>query len=307
MRSLVFLVILSLKVQAQDPVYTNTHQSLIALNPSFAGSNGLFRYQSTIRSQWFNLSGSYFTYYNSIDAYIKPIKGGIAISYIRDDQARGTLLTDRLDLTYAQHFRLFDEKLKIIPSVQFSYFKKTIDNTKLIFGDQIDPRRGFVGSTSDLPAKQSKNNLDVSAGLVVNNRHFYIGSSVFHITQPDEGIYGPSKLPYRFSVFTSYNLPLGEKVLLNAVVRYEKQFSFTSTNININALFAKHFIIGTGIINNHAVNTLVGYRHNYFTISSGYEFGISSISRRSGSFELHASFNLRNKDDRKSIKDFERW
>lgn len=304
---LVLLLLLSLQINAQDPIYTNAHQSLVALNPSFAGSNGLLRFQSSTRSQWFNLSGSYLTYYNSIDAYIKPIKGGIALSYIRDDQARGTLITDRIDLTYAQHFNLFDEKLKIIPSVQVSYFKKTIDNTKLNFGDQIDPRRGFAWAASPLPAKQSKSNIDVSAGLVINCKHLYIGTSVFHITQPDEGILGPSKLPYRFSAFTSYNLFSGEKVLINALFRFEQQQNFTGTNLSLNALFAKHLMVSTGLINNNAINTLIGYRHNYFTISSGYEFGISRISGSAGSFEIAASFNLRNKDDRKIVKDFERW
>lgn len=304
---LVLLMALSLHTNAQDPIYTNTHQSLVALNPSFAGSNGLFRFQSTTRSQWFNISDSYLTYYNSADVYIKPIKGGIALSYIRDDQARGTLITDRIDLTYAQHFNLFDEKLKIIPSLQLSYFKKTIDNTKLNFGDQIDPRRGFAWSTTPLPAKLSKSNVDVSAGLVINYKHLYIGTSVFHINQPDEGILGPSKLPYRFSAFTSYNLFLGEKVLINALFRFEQQFSFMGTNLSLNALFAKHLMVSAGLINNNAINTLIGYRHNYFTISGGYDFGISRFSGTAGSFEIAASFNLRNKDNRKLVKDFERW
>ena len=97
---------LALQASAQDPIITNTQQSLVALNPSFAGSNGLLRYQSNMRSQWYNLSGSYLTFYNSIDAYIKPLKGGIALAYTRDDQARGTLVTNRIDLSYAQHISL---------------------------------------------------------------------------------------------------------------------------------------------------------------------------------------------------------
>jgi len=301
-------IVLSLEANAQDPVYTNTQQSLVALNPSFAGSNGLFRYQSTTRSQWFNLSGSYLTYYNSVDAYIKPIKGGIALSYIRDDQAKGTLVTDRIDLTYAQHFSLLNEKLKIIPSIQLSCFNKTLDNSKLNYGDQIDPRRGFVWSQVPVTSgKSSKINGDISAGLIINYNHFYFGSSIFHITQPDEGIKGPSKLPYRFSAFTSYNFFLGEKVLINALFRFEKQFSFTTANFNINALFAKHLMVSVGSVNNNAINTLIGYRHDYFTISGGYEYGINSINTTAGSFEILASFNLRNKDDRKMVKDFERW
>jgi type IX secretion system PorP/SprF family membrane protein len=303
----VLLVAIGLHGYAQDPIYTNTQQSLIALNPSFAGSNGLLRYQSSTRSQWYNLSGSYLTYCNSVDAYIKPIKGGIALSYIRDDQAKGTLVTDRIDLSYAQHFNLLDEKLKIIPSVQVSVFKKTIDNTKLNFGDQIDARRGFIWYNNTLPPTASKSNVDVSAGLIINYKHLYIGSSIFHITQPDEGIMGPSKLPYRFSAFTSYNLFLSDNVLINALFRFENQQNFTATNFNINALFAKHFMLSVGLRNDNAICTLIGYRHNYFTISGGYEFGIGSISSTAGSFEICGSFNLRHKDERKIVSDIERW
>lgn len=304
---IIILFCLSLNLYSQDPIYTNTQQSLVALNPSFAGSNGLLRYQSSTRSQWFNLSGSYLTYYNSIDAYIKSIKGGLSLCYVRDDQAKGTLVTDRIDFSYAQHFNLYNEKLKIIPSLQISVFKKTIDNSKLTFGDQIDARRGFTWYSNDLPRKQSKSNVDLSAGLIINYKHFYIGSSVFHITQPDEGLQGPSKLPYRLNVFTSYNLFLGDNILINALFRFEKQQNFTATNFNINALFAKHIMVSTGLRNDNAINTLIGYRHNYFTVSGGYEFGISGISSTAGSFEISASFNFRNKADCKLLKDFERW
>jgi type IX secretion system PorP/SprF family membrane protein len=210
-------------------------------------------------------------------------------------------------LSYAQHFKLCDDKLKIIPSLQVSYFNKTIDNSKLTFGDQIDARRGFTWYDNTIPPKSSKSNVDISAGLIVNYKHLYIGSSLFHITQPDEGLQGPSKLPYRISSFASYNLFLGDNVLINALFRFEKQQSFTATNFNINALIAKHLMVSAGLRNDNAINTLIGYRHNYFTISGGYEFGISGVSSHAGSFEICASFNLRNNDDRKIVKDFERW
>jgi type IX secretion system PorP/SprF family membrane protein len=299
---------LGLQAIAQDPVFTNKQQSLVALNPSFAGSNSGLRYQSSTRSQWFNTSNSYLTFYNSIDAFVKAIKGAIALAYTRDDQAQGTLITDRIDLTYAQHFSLLDDKLKIIPSLQASAFRKTLDNTKLHYGDQIDARRGFAWSSFPLPEKQYKSNVDLSAGLVVNYNHFYFGSSIYHFTQPDEGLQGPSKLPYRSSSFISYNFSIGEKILLNALVRFENQQTFSNTYFNLNALFLKHMIFGSGITSNGVVNVLGGYRHHYFSISGGYEFGTSRInSTTAGSYEIAASFNLRNKENRKLVKDFERW
>lgn len=304
----IFVLGLCFTASAQDPVFTNAHQSLIALNPSFAGSNGLVRYQSNTRNQWYNYTGSYLTLYNSVDAFIKPLNGGIALAYTRDNQARGTLVTDRIDLSYAQHLNFFDKKLKIIPSVQVSYFRKTIDNSKLNFGDQIDSRRSFVWDDGFGVGKQFKQNMDFSAGLVVNYKHLYVGSTLFHFTQPDEGLRGPSKLPYRLSSFASYNFVFGENILLNAMVRVESQRSFGNAYLNLNALFVKHLILSTGITSNGYMNAFAGFRHHYFSLCAGYEFGLGkTLPNTGGSYELTASFNLRNKDNRKAVTDFERW
>ena len=42
----ILIVMLGSLAHAQDPIYTNTQQSLVALNTSFAGSNGLLRYKA---------------------------------------------------------------------------------------------------------------------------------------------------------------------------------------------------------------------------------------------------------------------
>ncbi|MES2763028.1 MAG: PorP/SprF family type IX secretion system membrane protein [Bacteroidota bacterium] len=298
---------LSLNIQGQDPVFTNAQQSLVALNPSFAGSNGLIRYQSNTRMQWMSLPGSYQTYYNSVDAFIKPMNGGFALAYSRDDQAKGTLITDRIDLTYAQHFNLLNNKLKIIPSLQVSVFRKTLDRHKMVFGDQIEPRRGFTDPWGS-QLTQSKSNVDFSSGLIINYNHFYIGTTAFHFTQPDEGLQGPSKLPLRSSSFISYNFVIGENILLNPMLRYEQQKSFSNIQFNINALFLKHVMVSTGYRNNNTMNAFVGFRHHYFTVSGGYEFSVNNTSPNSaGTYEIAASLTLRNKEDRKLVKDFERW
>ena len=294
---------------SQDPLFTNTSQSLVYLNPSFAGSNGGIRNQFSYRNQWPNLSGTFFTYLNSFDGYIKPIKGGVSFSAMMDDQAHGTLITSGLSIAYAQHIYLFDDKLKIIPSIQGSYFRVSLDKTKLNFGDPINSRRGFVWSQPTQAPSQTKNYFDFSSGLLANYKNFYLGTSVFHINQPDEGLLGTSKLPYRLSINSSYNLHLSEKTLINFFVNYQKQQYFEYLNLSINALLFKHFILGAGFKSYYsATNIIMGYRNNFYVVSLGYDISLSDLSgNTAGSWEFMASFNLRNKEQRKTITDFERW
>ncbi len=294
-----------LTMYSQDPLFTNNLRSLVSLNPSFAGSNGLIRYQSITRNQWYHLSQPYLTFYNSFDAYIKPLRGGFALTYIRDDQLKGTLVTDRVDLTYAQHLSLLKGKLKIIPSIQISGFQKKLDYSKLTFGDQIDPRRGFTQGGNESFKNSVRRNIDLSSGLIVNYNHFYVGVSVFHITQPEQGLQSTGKLPHRLSVFASYNFRLGEHLLLNGLYRFEKQQNFFENQFAVNLLY-KHLILNVGFGSNNLVSTSMGFRHNYFIISGGYEFGLSGLNTAC-TYELSASYTLRKKENRKLIKDFERW
>lgn len=306
---LYFIIFVFAKGFSQDLLFTNTSQSLVYLNPSFAGSNGGIRNQLSYRNQWPNMSGTYFTYLNSFDAYIKPIKGGVSFSAMMDDQARGTLKTSGLGIAYSQHLSFLDGKLKIIPSLQASYRTKKLDLTKLNFGDMIDARRGFVWIQPMQEPSQTKSCFDFSSGLLANYKNFYLGTSVFHINQPDEGLLGTSKLPYRLSIHSSYNLHLSEKTLINFFVNYQKQQYFEYLNLSINALLFKHFILGAGFKSYYsATNIIMGYRNNFYVVSLGYDISLSDLSgNTAGLWELMASFNLRNKEQRKILTDFERW
>jgi type IX secretion system PorP/SprF family membrane protein len=304
----IFLIVFVFNTKAQDPLFANTQQSLLYLNPSFAGSNGFIRNQFAFRNQWPNLSGTLVTYLNSFDAYIKPIRGGLGLSVSVDDQDKGTLKTTRLDLTYAQHFYLMEGKLKIIPSIQATYLQLSLDKTKLNFGNPINSRYGMFWNYSTTSPTQNKKNVDFSSGLLINYKNFYFGSTIFHFNQPDIGLLGSFKLPYRLSIHSSYNFHISEKMLLNFFVNYQSQQNLHYLFLNVNALLAKHFIVGTGLKSFDNINLNVGYRHNFFSITYGYDVVVSKLSgNRAGSHEVLASFNLRNKEQRKLVTDFEKW
>jgi type IX secretion system PorP/SprF family membrane protein len=197
---------------AQDPIFSNSQQSLLYLNPSFAGSNGNVRFQSIFSNQTLNSLSTYFTTYNGFDIYLKKIKGGLGLTYLKDYQANGALVTDRIDLTYAQHFSLLNKKLKITPSLQVTYLQKHLDKTKIFYDYQ--PHPNFISWTQNEAVPfQTKRNFDLSSGLIINYKHFYFGSSVFHINQPDEGLLMYSRLNARINLFASQNISIGKKIV----------------------------------------------------------------------------------------------
>ena len=292
-------------LQSQDLIFNNVNQSLINLNPSFAGSNSFIRCQTGYKNYWVQQPSSFTNFYNSYDMFIKPINGGVALNYIHDNQVNGLLKTDIINLTYAQYFYLFDKQLKIVPSIQAGGFVKQLDKNKLYFGYYDS----YKTSPWDyITPASKKSNFDVSSGLLINYKDFYFGTSVFHLTQPDEGLYGVSRLPYRLSIHSSYNLKLNEKNLLNFFLRIEKQHYFEYMQVKVNALIQKHIVIGAGASNNNTLDFNLGYRHNYYVITAGYDLWYSGLPHSSmGSWSLNASFNFRNKENRNLTTDFETW
>src|SRR5688572_15970416 len=129
---------LQLLAVAQDHYFINGNQSLLSFNPSFAGSNGLLRDQLSYRAEAQNLFAARIMIRNSFDGFIKPLSAGVAVAVFRDDISRGMLVSQGIDIVYAQHLYFYDRKLLVIPSVQFTAGQSELDLTSLRFG-------GYVG------------------------------------------------------------------------------------------------------------------------------------------------------------------
>jgi len=66
-------------IKSQDPKFLNSNQSLLYLNPSFAGSNGGFRAQLSWQRQWPEYRFGFVTYQAAVDGYIPGINAGIGL------------------------------------------------------------------------------------------------------------------------------------------------------------------------------------------------------------------------------------
>lgn len=310
MKNLILLlaVVCIFFAKGQDPYYLNTNQSLVSLNPSFAGSNGGVRNQLSYRHQWPTLSTNFVSYQNTFDAYLKPLKAGIAVSLLTDDVAHGTLKSSLLSLSYAQYLNFRHGDLKVIPSVQLSYGQRRLDRDNLHSGDMPDPRYGNTWTTSSVLPVQHKSYFSLSAGLLVNyKKNLYLGVSAFNLNQPDIGMLGSTKLPYRLVLYTSYNFHLSEQVNLQAFCRGNFQNNFFYGQSGVNAIFKNHFIVGASCLGENGAAVNLGFRAGVFTLQAGYDAHISRTGIGAGSWEGHMSFSFPTKEQLKATNNFENY
>jgi type IX secretion system PorP/SprF family membrane protein len=286
-------------VSAQEFSVTNTNQSLLSLNPSFAGSNGFIRNQLSIGSQWTKRSQVAGFYNNTFDMYLKPIKAGIAVAGQVANFYQGTIRDYAVGVTYAQYFAFSDGKNKLVPSVQAFYRHLSLDYTALHLDDfKHSPPNG---------SGEKCNYLDLNAGFLYSHAdRLFVGGSIYHLNSPVPDIALKYKISPLYSINGSYNFLLGESSLLQVMYVYTKQESSYNSRLGANLLLAKHLLLGAGYGSRDILYSNIGCRDSTYAISIGYAVSLSGFSKQTYSgWEVHFSYNLRSKGRRSELISFE--
>ena len=299
MRKLLFsavFVCTSLTASAQDLEFTQFYANPLYLNPAFAGTNGCARFAANYRNQWPALSGNYVSYAAAYDQYFDNISGGFGVILTNDVQAK-TLNTTTLGLVYSYHLRL-GRKWTGLFGAKAAYTQKFLDWDKLTFGDMIDPRRGFIYSTNDVPRGGSKGFFDASAGAVVYNKNFNIGFAANHLNRPNESlIVCESKLPMRFTAHASANIALGGSSKYSNVttimpsVLYSYQQGFQQLNIGAYVKYSQ-FTAGAYFRNKDAFILTLGVQTTTFRLGYSYDLTVSRLNNgiSAGSHEISMQY-----------------
>lgn len=274
-------------LQAQDPQFTQFYANPLYLNPAFAGTARCPRIAMNYRNQWPNLSGTYVTYAASYDQHIDAISGGLGLQVMQDDQAHGTLKSTSVNLIYSYLLPVTRE-FSIKLGLEAGFFQKTLDKTKLNFGDMIDARRGFVWNTQEIIPTTSKSNLDFGAGILGYSKRYFIGASFHHLTQPDEGLQGTSKLPLKITGHAGAIIPLekGSDSYISPNVLFMQQQNFTQLNLGLYFVRGS-FVGGLWYRNSDAFIVLIGLQTDHFKVGYSYDVTVSKLaSNTAGSHEL---------------------
>jgi len=234
------------------------------LNPAFAGTAVCPRLVMNYRNQWPAISGTYVTYSASYDQHFDAIGGGLGLLVMNDRAGEGTLNTLSASLIYSYRLRP-SRNFSIKFGAQATYTQKKLDWSKLTFGDMIDPKYGFVLPTQEVKGKDNIGFLDFSAGILGYSDRFYIGFAAHHLTQPDEGFLGQSRLPLKLTGHAGFSFPFNSRDRNSGVwspnIIYQQQQDFQQ--INYGFYIQKRMVVGglwfrQNFFNADAIIALIG-------------------------------------------------
>lgn len=200
-------------------------------NPALTGYEERFNVQGGYGMRWLGLSGydkssAPQNWFSAVDVAMGKSKNN-SIGFVYNHNRNAYERRTEFLFSYSATFRIRKvNHIRIGLSTSYTQ-RKTIWN-ELTFGDQIDPRSGFMYQTNEVFGRQSRGFLDFSGGVWFTGRRFYFGFSAMHLTQPDQGILGVSKLPMQLY----YNAGLN--------IRITPEINLTPSFIASNKLISKH-------------------------------------------------------------------
>lgn len=280
---------------AQDPEFTQYYANPLYLNPAFAGTNLCPRIITNYRNQWPSISGTFVTYNVSLDKNVDLLHGGVGLMVTEDRAGQGTLNSVMGSAIYSYQLNVSKE-FSLRFGGQASFMQKTLDKSRLTFGDQIDPKRGFVYSTAENITTPQVHYVDFSAGLLAYSKRYFLGAAVHHLTQPQEAFIGTnSPLPMKITAHAGAVIPLEGKsgnasFSPNVLYQYQGRFQ----QLCLGMYFNKGPIVGgLWYRGNDAAIGLIGVQYGIFKFGYSYDFTISKLSNSTaGSHEISLAMNF---------------
>ncbi|HND88644.1 MAG TPA: PorP/SprF family type IX secretion system membrane protein, partial [Saprospiraceae bacterium] len=182
------LLLCSLQAGAQDPIFSQFYAAPLQINPGFAGSALAPRMGLIYRNQWTGFNNAYRTYAAFYEQSLDRLNSGLGFHVEGDDAGNGIYKTNRFSAIYAYRLKVA-EKFAIKLGVEAGVHQTSLDWNQLTFPDQIDPLDGIILNTAELrPDQTNTSRLDISAGMLLLSKRWYVGGSLKHLNTPSDGI-----------------------------------------------------------------------------------------------------------------------
>jgi type IX secretion system PorP/SprF family membrane protein len=317
----------SLKLSAQDVLFSSPEYSQLSINPGLAANNQDVQVNLAYRNQWMRLGSPYNTIMASGDVALNANKEpgesyfGLGLDVFNDAAGDSKVNTTTLKVSCSYHLSL-NRQNRLSLGVYSGYFGLSNNLSNSTWGSQYDGYQYNSGIVSgEVTNGQHKNQLDLGVGLVYTNKDlksrknpvFQTGLSLYHINQPNISVLNNiSRLPIRYASFFKMGLPLNRKQelqpacylnmqgkFMNYLAGFDWQFKlqegakFTSsaTQMEVLAVTCGLFYRSTG-----AVVAKVAFQKSYWSCGLAYDFNAAfsrSVLTTKGATEIYLRFILK--------------
>ena len=279
----ILFIVFQLKLSGQDPFFSQFYNSILVLNPAYAGAIHQPRVSASYRNQIPAMGSPFVTYNASYDMPVRLLQGGIGINIMNDVQG-ATINKTSIDAIYS-YFLAVSPDFVINAGFQASYTHRFLKTAGMILPDGLDATGIYIGHSEPI-ADMSKGYPDFAVGFVMYNRIAYGGVSMHHLTKPNTSYSKtyhqplPRKLTVHGGIFFSiYERKLGREALkLNPNLVYLHQGSFRQANYGLDVIYN---YLHAGIWFRHsssfamnAFSVHLGYEHDFFRIGYSYDFNV---------------------------------
>lgn len=208
------LLLFSLPLVAQDPIFSQFFNNRVYLNPAFVGMDECLVLRFNYRNQWHNVPVGFTTYSATVESPVPLMRSGIALPAVKDQEGSGRLSTKQLG-GYFSHYILTGKKSSLHFGAGGQFVDKSADFSRYVFSDQLDPVHGIVQPTA-APTLERRSYGDVAGGIAwrggfkVRNEEGFLtaGLGLHHALLPVDELspFGGSS-PRRWSGHIAVTLP----------------------------------------------------------------------------------------------------
>jgi type IX secretion system PorP/SprF family membrane protein len=277
----------------QDPQFSQNMFNLMAVNPGYAGSQGLLSATLINRQQWMGFEGNPKTTLGSVHAPVKPfgINSGVGLVFMDDRLGFEKNMT--LMANYAYRLDLGPGTLGI--GLNLGLLSKSLNGKWVIPDSDL-----HIPPTQDpaIPDEQvSSMAFDMGLGLFYNTEKFYAGISSAHLFEPliDYGSGAMMNMKRHYYGTAGYLFKLPNPVFeIQPSLFVKSDGASVQFDVNAMVIYNKKYWGGVSFRPGDAVVVHAGLElSSGLKVGIAYDFTTSAIGAYSnGSVEFMVGYNL---------------
>ncbi|GAA4898313.1 hypothetical protein GCM10023311_23990 [Flaviramulus aquimarinus] len=308
--TLILISYFSIKVHAQDPIFSQYFLVPETLNPGFSGFEDASYFGLIHRTQWPSLDLRVDTEYAFYNSWIEDV-GGIGFSILNQHENNTNYNHLQGNINFAYHVRLANDWY-FRPAVEVGFGAKSFNFGNLVLSDQININSGTINPSSSDPfainANRKINFFDFTAGFVFdkkntrNDTDLWLGASIKHLNKPNISFVENGNVPLDifYSLHANYKFPYFDYNDMIISANYMQQGEYNRLDIGATIKLEK-LMLGAMAVTNPAknnsnshlltsINAFVGLEFEQLRFGFSYDVNTTDIGRTDGVYELSITY-----------------